>query len=159
MKYPSSVSKFRLILPLDISMDNKIDLSQYSNCPLASTKTWNAVVFVCTGPYGSIVPLDCKVNFRNLNVNSLQEMLFQSDIWNNMQDARDRTSVDYEKHASCSIPESCMPSSKKIQEWALKSLESDPTSGIGTLHEWLFPLSTEYVRSSDRPLVCLRTLV
>jgi hypothetical protein len=139
-------------------MDNKIDLSQYSNCPLSSAKTWNAVVFVYTGPYESIVPLGCKVNFRNLNVNSLQEMLLQSDIWNDMQDARERTSVDYEKRASCSIPDSCMPSAEKIQEWALKSLEADPTSGIGSLHEWLFLLSTEYVRSSDRPLVYLRTL-
>jgi hypothetical protein len=139
-------------------MDNTIDLSQQMECPLFSSKTWNAIVFVRSSPYGPIVPLSCKVNFRNLNVKSLQEMVIQSEIWDDMQDSRDRTDVDWERRASCNIPNSSMPSHEQIQQWALQSLESDPASGIGNLHGHLFSVATKYIHSCNRPLVSLRTL-
>lgn len=142
----------------DITMDNKIDLSQQTGCPLLSPKTWNAIVFVCSSPYGPVVPLSCKVNSRKINGESLQKMMIQSEIWDDMLDSRDRISVDWELRASYSIPSSHMPSRKKIQQWALDSLELDATGGIGNLHEYLFPVATKYVESCNRPLVSLRTL-
>jgi hypothetical protein len=139
-------------------MDNKIDLSQLMDCPLFSSKTWKALVFVCSGSYGPIVPLSCEVNFRNLKVKSLQEMVIQSELWDDMLDSKDRTSVEWELRASCNIPSSCMPSQERIQQWALESLESDPTSGIGKLHGYLFSVATKYTQSCSRPLVSLRTI-
>jgi hypothetical protein len=156
-----------LIIQVDIFMDNKIDLSQQKGLPLLSETTWNAIVFVYSGPYGSIIPLSCKVNIHEVDSKSCEDMIIPSEIWEDINSSSEATSFHWEptlwkRTVSYSIPSSSMPSPEKIQQWALNSLESEPSGAMdklhklgamGKLHEEIFRISTRYVQCESRSLV------